>query len=55
MHIMIHVKFHFNWLMLTLIFGISTEKSGPDRVKLFINTSETYNKSFKVLYTNSAV
>ena len=43
MAIMIHAKFHFNWLMLTLIFGIwasepprawrTTEKAGPDRVK----------------------
>ena len=42
MAIMIHAKFHFNWLMLTLIFGIwasepprawrTTEKAGPDRV-----------------------
>ena len=40
MAIMIHAKFHFNWL--TLIFGIwasepprawrTTEKAGPDRV-----------------------
>ena len=40
---MTHAKFHFNWLMLTLIFGIwaseppwawrTTEKAGPDRVK----------------------
>ena len=43
MAIMIHAKFHLNWLMLTLIFGIwasepprawrTTEKAGPDRVK----------------------
>ena len=43
MVIMTHAKFHFNWLMLTLIFGIgasepprawrTTEKAGPDRVK----------------------
>ena len=44
MTIMTHTKFHFNWLMLTLIFGIwaseppprawrTTEKAGPDRVK----------------------
>ena len=44
MDIMIHAKFHFNRLMLTLIFGIrafeppprarrTTEKAGPDRVK----------------------
>ena len=42
MAIMTHAKFHFNWLMLTLIFGIwasespqawrMTEKAGPDRV-----------------------
>ena len=43
----IHAKFHFNWLILTLIFGIwasesspspsqawrTTEKAGPDRAK----------------------
>ena len=41
MDIMPHAKFHFNRLMLTLIFGIRasepppprTEKAGPDRVK----------------------
>ena len=43
MAIMTHDKFYFNWLMLTLIFGIwasepplawrTTEKAGPDRVK----------------------
>ena len=43
MAIMTHAKFHFNWSMLTLIFGIwasepprawrTTEKAGPDRVK----------------------
>ena len=43
MAIITHAKFHFNWLMLTLIFGIwasepprawrTTEKAGPDRVK----------------------
>ena len=45
MAIMNHAKFHFNWLMLTLIFGIrtseppppplawrTTEKAGSDRV-----------------------
>ena len=36
MAIMIHAKFHFNRLMLILIFGIrawrTTEKAGPDRV-----------------------
>ena len=49
MAIMTHAKFHFNWLMLTLIFGIwasepppprawrTTEKAGPDRVKGNIN------------------
>ena len=46
MAIMTHTKFHFNWLMLTLIFGIwasepprawrTTEKAGPDRVKVSI-------------------
>ena len=40
-----HAKFHFNWLMLTLIFGIRASeppsglandwKAGPDRVKVF--------------------
>ena len=44
MAIMTHTKFYFNWLMLTLIFGTwvsepswawrTTEKAGPDRVKL---------------------
>ena len=44
MAIMTHTKFHFNWLMLTLIFGIraseppppprTTEKAEPDRVKV---------------------
>ena len=47
MSVMIPAKFHFNRLMLTLIFGIrasvpppppwarqTTEKAGPDRVKL---------------------
>ena len=42
MAIMTHAKFHFKWLMLTLIFGIwasdpqawqTTEKAGPARVK----------------------
>ena len=45
MAIMTYAKFHFNWLMLTSIFGIwasepppprawrTTEKAGPDRVK----------------------
>ena len=46
MTVMTHAKFHFNWLMLTLIFGIwasepprawrTTEKARPDRVKKFI-------------------
>ena len=45
MAIMTHAKFHFNWLMVTLIFGIwaseppprawrMTEKAGPVWVKL---------------------
>ena len=46
MDIMTHAKFHFNWLMLILIFGIraseppprrawrTTEQAGPDGVKL---------------------
>ena len=46
MAIMTHAKFRFNWLMLTLIFGIwasepppprawqTTEKAGPDRVNV---------------------
>ena len=35
MAIMIHAKFHFNWLMLTLIFGIwASEPPGPgERLK----------------------
>ena len=36
MDIMTHAKFHFNRLMLTLVFGIwawrTTENAGPDRV-----------------------
>ena len=47
MAIMNHAKFHFNRLMLTLIFGIwaselpppawrTTEKAGPDRVKILV-------------------
>ena len=52
MDMMIHAKFHFNWLMLTLIFGIrasepppppgawrTTEKAGPDRVNLTSSTT----------------
>ena len=50
--IMTHAKFHFNRLMLTLIFGIrasepsppawrTTEKAGPDRVKFPTNLSPT--------------
>ena len=46
MAIMTHAKFHFNQLMLTLIFGITaseppprawrtTEKAGPDRVNQY--------------------
>ena len=42
---MTHAKFHFNWLMVTLIFGIwasepppsqarrTTEKAGPGRIR----------------------
>ena len=47
MVIMTHAKFHFNRLMLTLVFGIRasepapawrlTEKTGPDRVKCLIS------------------
>ena len=35
MAIMTHAKFHFNWLMLTLIFGIwASEPPGPgERLK----------------------
>ena len=45
MDIMTHTKFHFNWVTLTLIFGVwasepppaqawqMTEKARPDRVK----------------------
>ena len=50
MAVMTHAKFHFNWLMLTSIFGIwaseppwawrTTEKAGPDRV----NCDKTYDK-----------
>ena len=51
MDIMIHAKFHFNGLMLTLIFGIraseppprawrTTEKAGPDRVKGAVGSAD---------------
>ena len=54
MGIMIHAKFHFNWLMLTLIFGIwaseppprawrTTEKAGPDRVN-----TDIYSQAFAI-------
>ena len=33
MGIMTHAKFHFNRLMLTLIFGIRASEPEPDRVK----------------------
>ena len=39
MAIMTHAKFHFNRLMLTIIFGIWASESpppGPDRVKMKI-------------------
>ena len=49
MAIMTHATFHSNRLMLTLIFGIwasepprawrSTEKAGPDRVKMKLPNS----------------
>ena len=55
MAIMTHAKFHFNWLMLTLIFGIwasepprawrTTEKAGPDRVKSAFTWRFDFNKS----------
>ena len=55
MAIMTHAKFHFNWLMLTLIFGIwasesprawqTTEKAGPVRVK---STTPIYNEKLRV-------
>ena len=63
MAIMTPAKFHFNWLMLTLIFGIwasepppppawrTTEKAGPDRVKLQLHY-ETYRLRF---YSNSLI
>ena len=53
MAIMIHAKFHFNWLMLTLIFGIwaseppwawqTTEKAGPDRVNNISSLPKNYS------------
>ena len=51
MHIMTHVKFRFNQLMLTLIFGIgASEPLGPDRVKYRKNMSDNrfceFHKSF---------
>ena len=49
---MAHAKFHFNRLMLTLIFGIQaseppwawrmTEKAGPDRVKRNVKQQNPY-------------
>ena len=54
MAIMTHTKFHFNQLMLTLIFGIrasdlsrarrTTEKAGPDRVKICSQLEEVEKK-----------
>ena len=52
MAIMTHVMFHFNWVMLTLIFGIrasqpptppqTTEKAGPDGVEEISTTLRTF-------------
>ena len=59
MAIMTHAKFQFNWLMLTLSFGIwasepprvwrTTEKAGPDRVKMIRGFFYKFNRSFKNL------
>ena len=59
MAIMIHVKFHFNRLMLTLIFGIQapeppwawrrTEKAGSDGVNIsFEGFNSNYSKTSKL-------
>ena len=50
MAIMSHAKFHFNRLMLTLVFGIraseptrawrTTEEAGPDRVNIVSQPSK---------------
>ena len=58
MAIITHTKFHFNWLMLTLIFGIwasepprawrTTEKAGPDRVKTWIFTASESHVCFQI-------
>ena len=55
MAIMTHAKFHFNRLMLTLIFGIwasepsrawqTAEKAGPDRAKRLKMDSFCFSKS----------
>ena len=55
---MTHAKFHFNWFMLTSIFGIwafeppplawrMTEKAGPDRVKQEIQKFVKRNRQFE--------
>ena len=61
MDIMTHAKFHFNRLMLTLIFGIqasepfppppprawrTTEKAGPNRVKCEYSKLDISNNIF---------
>ena len=56
MAIMTHAKFHLNWLMLTLIFGIwasepprrawrTTEKAGPDRVNIELTSAVDANRT----------
>ena len=63
MAIMTHAKFHFNWLMLTSIFGIwasepprawrTTEKAGPDRVKDLERKPTTNHEDEKIALTIS--
>ena len=58
MAIMTYAKFNFNWLMLTLIFGIwasepprawrTTEKAGPDRVNPFLPASDCLLYNFRL-------
>ena len=61
MDIMTHAKFHFNRLMLTLIFGIwtskspprtwrTTEKAGPDRGNLLLFRNFTDDVSETLIF-----
>ena len=62
MGIMTHAKFHFNRLMLTLIFGIrasepawrTTEKAEPDRVKIFASFKNIMGQLEKI-YVHSQI